>query len=148
MRGRGAGIGAVNALVPRGTDGARQLPKRASSCGTELVERQVADREDGRIVGPDPALVEADQLVPGQRAHHRRIAGAGERLAVGMIGPVEQAGHRPRGDRAGLGHLLGDAGELLLAQPLHLAGAKAGLRIDVGEQIERRRRARASARSG
>ena len=110
--------------------GGRQLPNRLSSWATKSAQRQVADREDGGVVGPDPGLVEGDQLVAGQRPTTAGSPVPRARLAVGMLGPVEQAA-------AARARRCPAAGSSRLAMPASCcwrmrstsAGAKAGLRI-------------------
>ncbi len=104
----------------------------------EIGQRKIADGEDGRVVGPQPGLVEADQLVAGHRPHRIGVAGASARLPVRMLSAVERDRKRPGGDASRLGHLGSDRRELLLAEPLDFVWRESRVAGDVGKQIERR----------
>ena len=55
-----------------------------------------------------------------------------------MAGPVEQPGKRPAREALRLGHLGGDSGELLRADPLDLGRSEGRVADDVREQVQRR----------
>jgi hypothetical protein len=105
----------------------------------DLGERLVGHDEDLGIVGPQPCVLEGDEVGARHLLDHFRIAGAGEGHAVRVRLAIEQRRQRAEGDRVGLGHLVGDARELLAAQPLDLGGIEGWVADDVGEQLQRGR---------
>ena len=135
-------LGALAAPPARPT-----LPKRCSSSGWTSASGTVGDDEDLGIVGPEPALLERDQIVAGEALDRRRIADRGASHRDGRA--VEQRRQGARRDPVRVLLLLRDRGQRLGAHPLDLAsGAKAGLLDDVGQQVERRREVGATAPTG
>ena len=94
-------------------------------------------RRSSPWTGRIQASWKASEIVAGDARDRRRIAGAGERHAIGMRLAVEQRRQGPQRDALRLRHLLRDPGELLAAQPLDLGRREGGMADDVGEQVER-----------
>ena len=143
------GSAALNVLVPRGAGGrppvAEARLEQRPSCG----ERQVADHEDRRIVGPDPGA--GGSATSSSRVSvrtHGEVAGAGERPPVGM-GRRRRAGPAARGWRRPAGWVSSAAmpASCCWRRRSTSAGREGRIADDVGEQVERRRRESGSARS-
>ncbi len=64
-----------------------------------------------RVVGPDPPIVEGDEVVAGDRLDAGLGPRSGERNAIGMARSVEQRRQYAQREPLRLGLLLGDAGQ-------------------------------------
>src|SRR3546814_15326509 len=87
----------------------------------QFSERGVADREDGGVVGTQPATVESDQVVAGDSLHAGFGAAAGERNSIGMGRAVKQRRQFAKRKARRLGLFRLDTGELLPTHALNLA---------------------------
>ena len=137
----GRGGGAGNALAPFGHGGGVQLPNRDSISGWTLGKRPVGDDEDLRIVGPQPALLERQQVGAAELGDCRRIAAA--RAAVRMVGAVEHRRQQPPGDARRVLLRLRDCGQRLRLESRSMSsGPERRVLHHVAHQVERRREVR------
>ena len=123
-------IGALKVLGP--AVGGRRAPvaEAALEQRHDLGERGVADDEDLRVVGPEPGVVEGDEVVAGDQLRDRcGSPRAGERNAIGMVVAVEQRRQRAQRDaRRLLASRWRSPASCWPRSRSTSAGAKAGLR--------------------
>ncbi len=126
--------GDLEALRPacrgRGGPGAEGRVQRRQQLG----ERAIRDHEQPGVVRSDPGLMEGDQIVAVDRRHGPGIPGAAEGAAVGVGLAVQHDRQGAHADAVGLGHLGGDARQLLGTQALDLRRGEGRVHGHVGHQ--------------
>ena len=103
-----------------------------------LGKRGVANHDEGGVVGFEPLIVEANQVVARDLRDGGRVARAGERNSVSVIGAVEEGWQHAQRHADGLNLLLLNGSQLQPLLPLKVCLRERWIQNDVGVQVKRR----------
>jgi len=103
-----------------------------------LGKRDVAHDDERRVIRLEPGAVEAHQIVTRHARHRLLGAGAGQRVAIGVVRAVEQLREDAQCHLHRLHFLALDAREALPLLPLEIGLRERRGEDHVGEDVERR----------